>query len=159
PVQILVSSSITCSASAATPIFDFSGPITATAGQTLAFQDNAAAATLFKPRFSGGSFTFDGNISLMTGTCALAATTQFENFNTTGTTQTYTGVISGPGSLNRSASSGGTGGTTILKGQNTYSGGTLLGDGTIEFGVDSVGPSNTPTSGPVGTGTITVNNV
>ncbi len=159
PVNVTASSSITCSAAAATPIFEFTGPVTGTAGQTLTFQDNSATATLFKPRFSGGNFTFDSNISLLTGTGALAATVQFESFNTTGTTQTYTGVISGPGSYNRSASAGGTGGTTIFSGPNTYSGGTLLGDGTIGFGVDSVGPANAPTSGPVGTGAITVNNI
>jgi fibronectin-binding autotransporter adhesin len=130
PVQLAVSSSITTTSTAATPIFEFSGALTGAAGLTLTFQDNAAAATQFKPRFSG-TFTFDSNIDMPTGTGALFAIGQLESFNTTGTTQTFTGTISGTGSYNRSASSAGTGGTTVFTGSNTYSGGTSVGRGIL----------------------------
>jgi fibronectin-binding autotransporter adhesin len=130
PVQVTASSSITCSASAATPIFEFSGALTGTAGQALTFRDDAAAATQFKPRFSG-TFTFDSDINMPTGSGAAAATVQLESFNTTGTTQTFTGTISGTGSYNRSASTAGSGGTTVFTGSNTYSGGTSVARGTL----------------------------
>jgi autotransporter-associated beta strand protein len=130
PVQLTASSSITCSAAAVTPIFEFSGALTGTAGQTLTFRDDAATATQFKPRFSG-IFTFDSDINMPTGSGAAAATVQLESFNTTGTTQTFTGTISGTGSYNRSASTAGSGGTTVFTGSNTYSGGTSVARGTL----------------------------
>src|SRR4029079_7738421 len=97
--------------------------LTSAAGLTLTFRDNVDTATQFKPRFSG-TFTFDGNIDMPTRTGTLAATMQIESFNTTGTTQTYTGTISGTGSYNRSASTAGSGGTTVFTGRQTDSGGT-----------------------------------
>lgn len=146
-VQVTANSSITSSSTAATPIFEFSGALTGSGGKTLTFQDNAAAATLFKPRFSG-SFTMDSDISLLTGTGAGAATVQLESFNPTGTTQTFTGVISGGGSFNRSVSSG-TGGETVFSGANTYSGGTTINSGTLTV-------TNATGSG-TGTGTVALN--
>ncbi len=130
PINLNASSSITSSASAATPIFEFSGPLTGTAGQTLTFHDDAATATQFKPRFSG-TFTFDGDINLQTGTGALTASTQLESFNTTGTTQTFTGKITGPGTYNRSASSAGSGGDTVFTHDNDYAGGTTINRGRL----------------------------
>jgi fibronectin-binding autotransporter adhesin len=149
PVQVTANSSITSTSTAATPIFEFSGALTGTAGKTLTFQDNAATATQFKPRFSG-SFTMDANIDMPTGTGALAATSQLESFNPVSTTQTFTGTISGTGTFNRSVSSG-SAGDTVFTGANTFSGGTTLNSGRIGFG-----SSSTATTGPIGTGGLTV---
>jgi len=50
----------------------------------------------------------------------------------------------------------GVAGRTILNGDNTYTGGTVIADGAIGFGLDSTG---TPvTSGPIGTGALSVEN-
>jgi autotransporter-associated beta strand protein len=62
--------------------------------------------------------------------------------------QTYDGVISGVGGIVQRGS-----GTTVLNGQNTYSGGTFITAGIIGFGTDTVG---TVTSGPIGTGPLFV---
>ena len=73
--------------------------------------------------------------------------------NNTAGTQTFSGIISGPGTMSRNAS----GGTTLLTAANTYSGGTTLANGTIIVGVDSV--STTPPtvdSGALGTGTLSI---
>jgi fibronectin-binding autotransporter adhesin len=72
--------------------------------------------------------------------------------NTVGN-QTFNGVISGGGTLERR----GAGGNTILTGANTYTGGTLLRDGGLGIGSSSV-VTTPPTvdSGPLGTGTLTI---
>jgi autotransporter-associated beta strand protein len=71
--------------------------------------------------------------------------------NTTGT-QTYSGVISGSGTLGCNF-----GGNMLLSAANTYSGGTLLRNGTIGIGIDSVS-SSPPTvdSGALGTGVLSI---
>ena len=72
-------------------------------------------------------------------------TTELHSFNTTSTTQTFNGVISGTGSYVRNASSAGTGGTTVFNAANTYSGGTNVSRGVLI--VDN------PTGSGSGTGT------
>jgi len=90
-------------------------------------------------------------VDLQTGIGALAAKTQLESFNTTGTTQTFTGKITGPGSFNRAATNIGTGGTTVFTGNtNDYAGGTSLNDGTLL--VNNTGGSAT------GSGEVNINN-
>ena len=59
----------------------------------------------------------------------------------------YNGIISGNGGIIQRGN-----GTTILNGQNTYSGGTTPTAGPIGFGVNTVG--TTPDSGPIGTGVL-----
>jgi autotransporter-associated beta strand protein len=71
--------------------------------------------------FSGADFTFSQPIVLADGT------TELRLLNTGGT-QTFSGTISGAGALVRDA----TGGTTVLAGNNTFSGGTVLDAGTIQ---------------------------
>ena len=160
PVHLNASSAITTTSIAATPQFNFgSNTFTGTGSAVLTLRnDGADAATdQFQVRLFGSGFDFANMIDMPAG--LLSSTTELSSFNTTGTTQTFSGVISGTGSFKRSASVGNTGGTTVFKAQNTFSGGVLLNDGTIELGVDSVGSPGSLTSGPVGTGTITVNNV
>jgi len=70
---------------------------------------------------------------------------------------TYSGTLSGPGGLVKNGT-----GTLYLSGSNTYSGGTTLSSGVLEFGSGANGAGNTTvvggviTSGPLGTGTLTL---
>lgn len=134
-ISITANSAITTtatSASGASSILNLSGTVSGTAG-TLTFQNNGASGNgVFDPRFSGGTFTLANAIDIENG--AGTVTTRFSDFNTTGTTHEYDGVISGNGSYRRSASSSGTGGTTIFAASNTYTGGTTINDGTLQLG-------------------------
>ena len=84
-----------------------------------------------------GSLTGAGNVSL--GSAAL--TTGGNNTSTT-----YSGVISGTGSLVKNGS-----GTFILSGNNTYSGTTTINGGSLQLGSGG-------TSGIFGTGNVSINN-
>jgi len=122
-----------------------SNSVSGTAG-TLTFRnDGAAGAGTFDPRFSGSGFDFSRPIVIDNGP---NGATRLSSFNPTGTTQTFSGDISGNGSYRRSATSPDTGGDTILSGNNSYTGGTANNGGGIGFG------SNTA----VGTGGITTAN-
>jgi autotransporter-associated beta strand protein len=126
-----------------------SSDITASAG-TLAFVNGTCCSitNLFEVRFSGG-FTFNRPIGVTNNYYQPAfytGKTRLTSFNTNGTTQTYTNVISGDGSFRRSASAG-TGGTTVLNANNTYSGTTLVDNGTLIV------------NGGLGTNTVTVTNL
>jgi autotransporter-associated beta strand protein len=99
-------------------------------------------------RFSGSGFDFARPIA--------NELTALRSYNNTGV-QTFSGVISGAGAYQRRWSDGtpGNDGSTIFSGANTFSGGTLLREGGIGFGVSSV--STTPgvvVSGPIGTGAL-----
>jgi autotransporter-associated beta strand protein len=73
--------------------------------------------------------------------------------NNTEGTQTFSGVISGAGSIQRNAS----GGITLLTAANTYSGPTRLINGSIGVGISSVSTSPpTVDSGALGIGTLTI---
>ncbi|MFO1488374.1 MAG: autotransporter-associated beta strand repeat-containing protein [Verrucomicrobiota bacterium] len=104
-------------------------------------------------RFSSGSFTLDSAIDLQ-GTFIL------RSYNPTGT-QTFNGVISGSGTYQRRwpDSNVANDGATVFNGANTYTGDTLLREGSIGFGISSVS-SVPPTvdSGPIGTGTLRQDN-
>jgi fibronectin-binding autotransporter adhesin len=164
PVNITANSAITTTSAAATPNFDFGdtttgAPFNISGGVTLITLRNDggdAATDQLRVRLFGSGFTISTPIDMPNGTAS--STVELSSFNTTVGTQTFSGVISGTGDYKRSASTSGTGGTTIFTAANTFSGGVQLNDGEIDFGVDSVGPANAPTSGPVGTGTITTNN-
>ena len=104
--------------------------ITATAG-TLTFRNDATGITnpdnQFEPRFSGSGFNFSRPIVIAAGlNDPVLRTTRFSSANASGT-QTYSGVISGPGKFRRMVS----GGTTVLTAANTYSGGTDVEGGTL----------------------------
>ena len=91
------------------------------------------------------AFTFGSDL-------VLNGTFTFATYNNQGD-QTYNGVISGNGTLGRRSPTAGVSGNTILNGDNTYSGGTVIADGGIGFGISSTG-NPTVTSGPIGTGTL-----
>jgi autotransporter-associated beta strand protein len=102
---------------------------------------------IFYARFAGAfGFSYDGNVEIKNNASIASQLTRLSNFNTTGTTITWNGVISGTGQFSRSATSGGTGGNTVFTGANTYSGLTLVSDGTLY--VNNTSGSGTGT-GPV----------
>ena len=148
PLNLMADSEITTSSAATTVNLNLaSSSITTTAG-TLTFRnDGADAATdSFEPRFSGDGFTFSRPIVIDNGS---TGKTRLSSYNTNGTTQIFSGVISGSGSYNRTASTAGTGGATIFTAPNTYSGGTTINDGILTI-------NNTTGSG-TGSGTVNVN--
>ncbi len=120
--------------------------LTGTAG-TLTLRNNVG----FKPSIllTGSGFDFARPVTLDIG----SGTGLIVSGNNTAGTQTFSGVISGPGTIQRNAS----GGTTVLTSSNLYSGGTSLLNGTLGVGADSVS-SFPPTVdyGPLGTGTLTI---
>jgi fibronectin-binding autotransporter adhesin len=65
---------------------------------------------------------------------------------------TFSGLIAGSGSLTKSGT-----GTLTLSGASTYSGGTTVSDGTLKAGAASSGTIGSATSGPFGTGSVTIN--
>jgi fibronectin-binding autotransporter adhesin len=127
-VVVTADSAITTTSTAATVNLPFNGTLTGTAG-TLTIRNDAASGTgLFDVRFSGGDYTMTQDIIIDNGAGTSAA--RLSDFNTSGTTHTYNGVISGNGSYNRSVSSG-SGGITIFNGNNTYTGTTTVNNGTL----------------------------
>jgi autotransporter-associated beta strand protein len=154
-IALSADSAITTTSAAATVNLNLSGAFSTTGG-TLTFRNDAAATTgVFSPRFSGGDFTM-GPLVLDNG--AGGGTTELADFNVTGTTHTYSGIISGNGSFRRSATTNGTGGETDFNAANTFSGGVNLNDGIIGLGASSTSAGNSPAvaSGPLGTGTLTI---
>ncbi len=122
---------------------------------TLTFRNDATTAGgngIFDPRFSGSGFDFARPIVLTNGA---SGTVRLASFNTSGT-QSFSGVITGNGSYRRTASVPNTGGDTIFTGNNTYSGGAILTDGGLGLGIDTTGPAGAVTSGPIGTGNLSV---
>ncbi len=158
PIQLTADSAITTTSTASTPNFDFSSnnPVTFTGAQTLTLRNDGGdqSTDQLRIRFLGGGFEISNPIDMPNG--STNSTVEFTSFNTNlQAPQTYSGVISGTGDFKRSVSSG-TGGTTVMNAQNTFTGGTQLNEGTIGLAVDSVGPVDAPTSGPLGTGVITL---
>ncbi|MBS0633782.1 MAG: autotransporter-associated beta strand repeat-containing protein [Verrucomicrobia bacterium] len=109
-----------------------SNSISASSGTlSLANTSGSGATTV---GFSGSGFTFSGGV-------ALGDFTELRLLNTSGT-QTYSGVISGTGLVRMN----GAGGTAVLNGSNTFSGGITLDAGTVNAGNDNA----------LGTGTLTL---
>src|SRR4029079_3317710 len=106
---------------------------------TLKNEGGDASTDEFQVRLFGSGFGFSNNIDMPAG--LNNSTVELSSFNTTGTQQTFSGLISGTGQFKRSASNGGTGGKTLFTQQNSFSGGVDLNDGTILLGADSAGAS------------------
>jgi autotransporter-associated beta strand protein len=131
-ISLTADSTISSTSAAASANFVFTGTLSGSAG-TLTFRnDSTSASNVFAPRFSGGDFTTSRPIVLTNS--GSGGTTQLNDFNTTGTTHQYDGVISGNGGFNRSASVSGTGGTTVFTAANTYTGGTTISQGSLQLG-------------------------
>src|ERR1019366_1134414 len=148
PIDVTANSFITTSSTAATVDLNLSSSTIGGSAGSITFSNAAASGTgLFHPRFSGSGFNFGLPIGIANGGVA-GPTTPLNSSNTTGTDQTFSGVISGNGSYVRNASTTGTGGRTIFTQANTYSGGTTVSHGTLQ--VDNSTGSGT------GSGTVTV---
>lgn len=127
----------------------FLNDLAGTPGKTLTLRPFSTAAAS-RYRVYGAATTCDANLYLDGAGTSEAAYygTTLAPYHGSGF-QIYNGVISGPGGIIQRA-----GGTTVLAGQNTYSGGTTPTTGTIGFGADTIGEV---TSGPIGTGPLFLN--
>jgi autotransporter-associated beta strand protein len=144
-VVVTADSALTTTSTAATVALPFTGTLTGSGG-TLTIRNDATTTTgQFDVRFSGGDYTMARPIVIDNG--AGGGTSRLSDFNTSGSTHTYNGIISGNGSFNRSVSSGAAG-TTIFNANNTYTGTTTVGAGTLFVNGDQT----------AATGAVTVNN-
>jgi fibronectin-binding autotransporter adhesin len=112
-----------------------SGSITTAAGAlTIRHTGTNALASnnVFRVRFTGGGFDFARPITLGFGGDLPSTSAQLESFNDDTTAdQTFSGNISGTGQFRRDASNPAAAGRTILSGDNSYSGGTIVNAGTL----------------------------
>ncbi len=115
----------------------FLGDFSGTVGKTLTI-NHTTGTNFSRIRVYGTNTTYNANLNL-TG-----ALTSWAPYNSSGK-QIYNGVISGAALYIHRGN-----GTSILNGQNTYSGGTTPTTGMIGFGADTIG--STPDSGPIGVG-------
>lgn len=131
----------------------FLGNLSGTAGKTLTLNPFSLTTTN-RIRVYGTDTLCNANVVVngpFTGYAPAEGVT-FAPYHGTGN-QVYNGVISGNvGIIQRGT------GTTILSGQNTYTGGTVPTTGTIGFGANSTPTSGTVTSGPIGTGALIIAN-
>ena len=117
----------------------FLGDLSGTLGKTLTITNGPSSATPSRVRVFGTNTVFNANLNLND------ARTVWASYQTVGS-QTYNGLVSGPGAFMEKGT------TTTFNGDNTFSGGTYPATGVIAVGLDSTG--NPPTSGPLGTGPI-----
>ncbi|HLP77949.1 MAG TPA: autotransporter-associated beta strand repeat-containing protein [Candidatus Paceibacterota bacterium] len=124
------------------------GNLSGTAGKTLTLGPvPAEIVSTNRYRIFGTNTVYNANL-LLNGnstTMAIYDGTVLAPYHSSGI-QAYNGIISGNGGIVQRA-----GGTTVLNGANTYSGGTFPTTGTIGFGCDTTGGGSV-TAGPIGTG-------
>lgn len=147
-------------AAAGTRNLPFSGPVIATNG-TLTIQNIATSDTNYMFLWFSGSVTnftqpivFDSSLA----GSQINNLSQVGSFNTNGSApQMFSGPISGDGYFVRDAVVAGTGGITILTGQNTFTWDTLVDRGYIGIGADSVTSGGSIISSPAGLADIQFN--
>lgn len=115
----------------------FLGNLSGTPGKTLTFTPGPTNTSTSRIRVYGGNTVYDANLDL-NGSQFIYASYQDNG------SQVYNGVISGSGAFMQKASS-----TTILNGQNIYTGGTYIPAGSLGLGCSTIGNI---ASGPIGTG-------
>jgi autotransporter-associated beta strand protein len=120
------------------------GDLSGTANKTLIFGTGPTNTSLITRIQAHGNATVD-NANLF-----LSNNIVFGDYGTSGT-QTYNGLVEGPGSFIEK------GFLTIFNGANTFSGGVVPAQGAIGVGISSAGPAGAPTSGPLGTGPLLLN--
>jgi autotransporter-associated beta strand protein len=152
PIDLTTDAAITTTSTAASVDLNLSSSNIGGSGTLTLRNDAASGGGVFQPRLSAGGLILSLPLVINNG---VSGTTLLQSLNGIGTSQTFNGVISGTGSYKRNASGGNTGGDAIFTAANTYSGGAILGDGGIGLGINSAG-SPAVTSGPIGTGTLTV---
>lgn len=143
-IVVTADSAITTTSNAATVGLPFTGSLTGTGGTLTIRNDGNSSPGLFDVTFRNGDNTMTRPIVIDNG--ANGGSTRINDFNTTGTTHTYSGVISGNGAYNRSATTPGTGGLTVFLADNTYTGTTTVHDGTLQLGNGGTTGSLSPTS-------------
>ncbi|MFO1486886.1 MAG: autotransporter-associated beta strand repeat-containing protein [Verrucomicrobiota bacterium] len=158
PIVVNADSAITTTNPASTVDLNLASDSLSGNAGTLTFRNDAASGTgAFVPRFTGGGFDFSRPIVIANGSFG---TTRLDSFNLLGTTQVFSGGISGNAGYRRNAAAVGTGGTTIFNGTNTYTGptdvnrGALIVNGTLGTNVVTVSPTgllggNGTVNGPV----------
>lgn len=128
--------------------FDTDSVVGTSGSLTISNLNSGTGNTVFKPLFTGKNFNFGLpiTISSATGSGSNIKSNELQGGNFTDT-QTFSGVISGGGSLRRVNA----GGTTVLSGNNTYSGGTFVDAGTLEASGSSAtfGSGNVTVTGGV----------
>ncbi len=161
PITVTANSAITTASTAATVDFNLSNDSIGGSAGSLTFSNAAASGTgVFEPRFSGSGFNFSLPITIANG---VAGTTRLDSFNTIGTTQTFSGPISGNGGFRRNASVSGTGGATVMTGPNIYTGitdvsqGSLQVDGSLGASTVTVDPNGTLGGNGTINGPVTIN--
>ena len=158
-VSTLTVNSTSSSVTSLTGVNTYTGPTYINSGTLSISADTGfgtapASATANMIVLNGGSLSagFNGSISVNRGmTIGANGGTILSPVSSL----TYQGIIAGSGPLTINTTSGG-----ILYGASgsTYSGGTTLsGSGTLYPVVSSIGSPGSPTSGPFGTGTLTLN--
>ncbi len=120
------------------------GNLSGTTGKTLTLNHsvNGIGTTATRIRAAGVNTVYNGNLVLG----ADGDPNFLWAFYQPSGSQTYNGVISGPGALMAKSA------ITYLNGANTFAGGTLLASGAIGLGADSTGPAGAPATSPLGTG-------
>jgi autotransporter-associated beta strand protein len=123
----------------ASVLMDFdTDSITDTSGSlTISNLNTGTGNTVFQPRFTGKGYDFGLpiTISASTGTVGNVKSSELQ-FGNLSDTQTFSGIISGGGSVRRVNA----GGTTVLSGMNTYTGDTSVDAGTLTL--TNPNPSN-----------------
>ena len=148
------------SATAGTRNLPFAGSLSGTSG-TLTLQNIATGnfTNVLHLRIHGVVTNFALPIVFDNSLAASAVnnTAQLGAYNTNGSLpQLYSGNISGPGRFFRSSLFPGLGGTAILTGSNTFTLGTTVNRGYLGLGSDSISSGGVVVSGPVGTGTLQI---
>ncbi len=156
PMVFSGNTTVAMAATSATPTLNFTNSSIGGTGTITLRNEGPTGTGLWDLRFSGGNFTLASNIVMAPGLNDVNRTTRLNSFNDIGTTQTFSGVISGPGGYRRSNSTANNGGDAVFTGANTFSAGTTLTEGGIGIGIDSVGVGAGVTSGALGTGSITI---
>ena len=110
--------------------FDTDSVVGTSGSLTLSNLNSGTGDTVFKPLFTGKNFNFGLPIilSAATGTAGNVKSNELQ-FGNLSDTQTFSGVISGGGSVRRVNG----GGTTVLSGLNTYTGNTSIDAGTLSI--------------------------
>jgi autotransporter-associated beta strand protein len=154
PIDLTTDAAITTTSPAASVELNLNGSSIGGSG-TLTFRnDGNSISGVFSPRFTAGGLVLALPIVINNGAIG---STMLQSYNSnTAPAQIFNGVVSGSGSFRRTASAPNVGGDTIFNAANTFSGGATLGDGGIGLGINSIG-SPAVTSGPIGTGALTIN--
>lgn len=118
----------------------FFGDFSGVSGMTLTLTngDNATGG-IYRIRAYGNNTVYDANLDLADPSILFAP---YSSANS----QTYNGIISGPGAIMEKGT------ITYLNGQNTYTGGTTPAQGAIGLGSSSSGSPGSLNYGPIGKG-------